>query len=247
MQIDPAHDPVLHRLLRELFDPQQLRQFLRDWGGYSIADQLPGEIASLEAVADVAIVLLRRNGMLDRSLFLALQRARPGQHALLSRLCEQCGCGPLDAASGADAIALPPVRTPDYVVQHTYESLRAQRDVAREFVNHFSLPKILMLAGGTGSAEKFTAILLEWLNSRAGELTYPPVRNAVQHLGLAITGLAAPDEGIRLITLLGTFLAAPQIEAHLTQVRAFAALSEVQLWELVLRELAPAPRALPQA
>lgn len=247
MAIDPAHDPALHCLLGELFDQQQLRRFIADWGGHSIARQLPGESVPLETLAHGAVVVLRRNGMLDRELFRELQRARPGQQALLSEVASKCGCGPLDAAGPDAVIAWPGVRTPDYVVQHTYESLRAQRDVAREFVNHFSLPKILMIAGGTGAPERFTSILLEWLNRRADELTYPPVRNAMQHLGLAITGLAAPDEGVRLMTLMATFLAAPQIEAHLTQVRSFAALSEVQLYELVLRELTPIMRALPQA
>lgn len=239
MHLDVSHDPLICQLFIELFDPMQLRQFVHDWVGGSISQQLPGDVVSLEALAHGAVVILRRNGVLDRNLFRELSRIRPGQHVLLQRIANQCGAGDLDlpTTEGSTFLAVPSVRTPDYVVQQAYESLRHQRDVVREFVHHFSLPKLLMATGGSGAADKFTVFVLSWLETRAGEIAFPPVRNALQNLGLAIAGLSSGDEGLRAVSTLATFLMGQQIDAHVRTVKSFAALTEVQLYELVLRDV----------
>lgn len=71
------------------------------------------------------------------------------------------------------------VRTPDYVVQQTYESMRRQRDILREFVNHFAPTRILLALQGSRSTDTFLASVQDWLGTRAAEITYPAVRGAV--------------------------------------------------------------------
>lgn len=68
----------LFRLLQSIFQPGELRRFLRHRSDYAVlCNELPGEEASLNTVADAAIQALGRHGLITRRLFDALVEERP--------------------------------------------------------------------------------------------------------------------------------------------------------------------------
>ncbi len=246
MQFSHAHDAKIAAMFMAMFTATELRQFIHEWVGGSIARQLPGEIVSLDVLARGAVAVLRRNNLLDRHLFDELLRVRPHQQSTMAELAEQCSSGALAVvAPDATALALPSHRTPDYVIQQTYESLRAQRDLVRVLVHHFS-PAQFVLSVDNASAERGPLNAVRaWMDAHAAQIAYPPVRQALQALGLAYAGLSARDEGIQMFSaIIITFLVSDPIKSHLRTVQQFAQLTEVQLYDLVLQEVGHEQRAL---
>lgn len=68
----------LFRLLQSIFQSGELRRFLRHRSDYAVlCNDLPGEEASFNTVADAAIQALGRHGFITRRLFDALLEERP--------------------------------------------------------------------------------------------------------------------------------------------------------------------------
>ncbi|MBZ5708830.1 protein kinase domain-containing protein [Nannocystis pusilla] len=81
---------VLRELLVSLFDPAELRCFLGECPeGAALRAGLPGESASLMMLADAAVKLLERHGLLDDAFFARLLAERPHRRDDITRVRSQ--------------------------------------------------------------------------------------------------------------------------------------------------------------
>lgn len=87
---------ALMDLLLSLFDEQELRTFVANRlpGGDRLASRLPGGPCTLEYLADQAVRVLERQGLITRELFGALLAAVPGRQVDIERVAATWGLFP---------------------------------------------------------------------------------------------------------------------------------------------------------
>jgi hypothetical protein len=77
----------LFQLLQSMFQPSELRRFLRHRADYALlCDALPGVEASFNALVDAAIQPLHRHGLITRRLFDELLKERPHRSVDVQRV-----------------------------------------------------------------------------------------------------------------------------------------------------------------
>lgn len=79
---------LLRNLLTTIFDEAELRGFLQDYGT-DLSGHLPGSSSSLVAVAEAAIAILERRGLLDSVFFERLLIERPRYTRVIEQVREQ--------------------------------------------------------------------------------------------------------------------------------------------------------------
>jgi len=229
---------LVQNLLLELFDASQLRKFVGDWGGRSIAHQIPPEVVSPEILAHGITLVLEKNGMLEEQLFVELYRERPNRKAIIDEVAKECGVAvPVEAdLSGAPKSIS--IRTPDYVVQHAYESLRAQRDLLRTFFQGpVSIHGIIENLRNAQDLALTMESIRAWIREHAGAFAFAPVRNALHQLGLLAAGMGAKDSTLQGITALAAMVLMPQLEGQLKGLARFASLTESEVYAMALQQL----------
>ncbi|MCB9762029.1 MAG: hypothetical protein H6739_19560 [Alphaproteobacteria bacterium] len=93
----PTPENALERLLAELFDPPDLRRFLRRHVGDEVVDVLPGARENKEEVTHQAVRRLKQRGEIDEAFFLALEHAFPKRAADLAEVAGHWGVSPSEA------------------------------------------------------------------------------------------------------------------------------------------------------
>lgn len=229
---------LIQSLLLELFEPPQLRKFIAEWGGRQIANQIPPEVVTAELLAHGVTMTLERNGMLDETLFVELYRERPRCKPEIERVAQEFG---VVIAGEASLVAVPGalvVRTPDYVIQNAYASLRSQRDLLRTFFQGpVSIHGAIEVFGRDQDLTPAIEAIRAWIREHAGAFSYAPVRNALHQLGLLAAGFAARDDGVKVLTMFAAMLLLPQLEGQLKSLARFAQLTESELYSMALQQL----------
>lgn len=219
----------LEELLAALFRPDQLRRFLALENGEKVARQLPGEHASAEAVTHEAVQVLARNGLIDEDLFAALLRERGMARDEITRVAEAHGLT-LRAAE-VQRVIEGPVTLSDRVIQDTYDDLREQQRIVRDFLSGpWARLNAARMRGDADQAgvEAAGAACRAWATEHYRKVTMPEVRQALEIL--RGTTLVNPLAG------LGEFLlAALTLEKWAPAIgvlERFGALSVADLWQL---------------
>lgn len=228
---------LIQSLFLDLFDPSQLRKFITEWGGRSIANQIPPEVVSPELLVHGITLTLERNGMLDETLFVELCRERPRCKSAIERVAQEFGIAvPSDTTLVATSGPLV-VRTPDYVIHNAYESLRRQRDLLRTFFQGpVSIHGIIEILGRDQDLTPAVEAIRAWVREHAGAFSFAPVRNALHQIGLLSAGLAARDPALKTLMVFAAALAIPQLEGHLKGLSRFAQLTESELYSMALQQ-----------
>jgi ABC-type glycerol-3-phosphate transport system permease component len=124
----------LEGLFQELMDAAELRRFVTNLYGKRVTSQLPGEGITHELLSHGVVTVLSRNGLIDREFFVELLGERPRMRTHILDVAAEFGVATLPV-EGPDNLPERVVRSPDYVVRDTYESLRRQRQLVRELIH----------------------------------------------------------------------------------------------------------------
>lgn len=233
--MNPTLSKRLESLFRDLMEPSELRRFIGNLFGRQITSQLP-EVATHELLAHGTVRVLDRNGLINEELFVELVSERPGQVSEIEAVARGFGLEVLTRGDLTPLLARP-VRTPDYVVRDTYESLRRQRTLLRELTHgdlHLGRFLGVALRGNEKELAQIPDRVAGWIDSHRHEFTIPQLSGPLEAVALGASTFAVdPEFGmIGLIAAVG--LGGDKVLAQLNQLYAFANLSDPQIYELTL-------------
>lgn len=226
----------LESLIRELMEPGEIRRFISNLFGRQITSQLPAE-ATHELLAHGTVTVLERNGLINEELFVELVSERPAQGKEIVAVAREFGLKGLARISqGVPLVS--GVRTPDYVVRDSYESLRRQRSLLRELTHgELHLGRIVG-AGLRGDADELAQLpqrVAVWIDSHRHEFTVPQLQAPLEAVALGASTFVLDPEVALIGVLVVVGLGGDRFVASLKQLTAFASLSDQQLYELTLK------------
>lgn len=174
---------LLEDLIAALFRPDQLRRFFALEFGEKVARQLPGENVSAETFHHEAVQLLVRNGLVDQDLFATLLRDRQGSRDEITRVADLFGV----TLSGAEVqrVVEGPVTLTDQVIKDTYDDLRMQQQIVRDFLSGpWARLNAARLSGDSDpeGAERAGAACRAWATEHYRKVTLPELRKALEVL-----------------------------------------------------------------
>lgn len=224
--------PDLEQLLANLFDAQGLRRFVANLFGSSLADQLPDVTTTKTNLVHACTVVMHRNGVVTEHLFAALIRERPQRK---SEIEEVAGGKALDPAISAPMKVSP--RTPDYVVKDTYDALRRDQELVREFLaKHMSLTRFIENLTSQ-NLEKLPEEVVSWVKKHAPQITNPRIRQALEGFGSVGASFKADANVGLTLAVLGLDPALKSIK----QLKEFAEMTNAQLHQLALQQVGMHP------
>lgn len=224
----PAHRD-LEALLSAVFRPDQLRRFLALEYGEKVARQLPGEHASAEAVTHEAVQVLARNRLIDQDLFAALLRERANARDEITQVAGAHGVQL--SAVVVQRVVEGPVTLSDRVIQDTYDDLREQQRIVRDFLSGpWARLNEARMRGDADRAgvEAAGAACRAWATEHYRKVTLPEVREALEIL--RGTTLVNPlGSGIELLL---TALTGEKWGPAIALLERFSALPPAELWQI---------------
>lgn len=231
--------PFLHKrlesLIRELMEPSEIRRFISNLFGRQITSQLP-ETATHELLAHGTVMVLERNGLINEELFVELVNERPAQGDEIQAVAREFGLAVQERLVRAGPVAHA-VRTPDYVVRDTYESLRKQRTLLRELTHgelHIVRFMGAALRGNDRDLAEMPLRVATWIDAHRHELTLDQLQAPLSAVQM-IASVFVQDPEVGMIGTLGAIgIGGDRFLAQLNQLFAFANLSDQQLYELTL-------------
>lgn len=228
----------LEGLFQELMDAAELRRFVTNLYGKRVTSQLPGEGITHELLSHGVVTVLSRNGLIDREFFVELLGERPRMRTHILDVAAEFGVATLPV-EGLDGLPERVVRSPDYVVRDTYESLRRQRQLVRELIHgELHLARLIGHAVRSDEAKlrEVPARVVKWIDAHRHELQLRELQGPIEGIYLAASVFAVSPE----LALLGSAAAIAFSRGEaLQQLTTFANLSDNDLYAhaLMLAEI----------
>lgn len=226
----------LELLFQDLMDSAELRRFVNNLFGRQITSQLPSE-ATHELLAHGTATVLQRNGLINDELFVELVNERPNMHSQIQAVAQEFGITSVPR-TGVDGIVLRPVRTPDYVVRDTYESLRRQSTLLRTLSHgEIHLSRLLGHAIRQNDAEiaGLPGRVVAWIDAHRHEITLAELKGPLEAVYVAASAFAVNPQVALLGSLAAVFVGGDKAIKSITQLVSFASLSEQELYKLALK------------
>ncbi|MDC0721529.1 hypothetical protein [Nannocystis bainbridge] len=223
----------LEGLFQEVMDSAELRRFVTNLYGKRVTSQLPGEGITHELLSHGVVTVLSRNGLIDREFFVELIGERPRMRPHIVDLAAEFGV-PALAVDGTDALPQRVVRSPDYVVRDSYESLRRQRQLVRELTHgELHLARLIGQAVRQDEAQlrEVPGRVVAWIDAHRHELTLRELQGPIEGIYIAFSVFTVSPE----VAVLGSLavLGFTRGEA-LQQLLSFVTLSDNDLYALAL-------------
>jgi len=228
-----VHLPSLERLLGELFNTQEVRRFVANQYGRSIADQLPEEGATKSYLAHVCAIVLDRNGVVGEQLFDALVEERPERREEIYNVAKGVSDTSVAVVHVDTTQTRVTPRTPDYVIKDSYDANRSDRDLVRDFLGkHISLTRLICSFSTENHLEIPTSIA-EWVRENCHKIKNRKIRQMLEQIG----SLGAAFRVELGAGFLATAVSLDPIIKNIAALQKFAALTDVEVHQLTLESI----------
>ncbi len=234
--MEPSHLKQLERLLCELMDAAEIRRFVAGLFGRSINSQLPAAEVSHGFLAHATVTVLERNGHINPELFRELMGERPQRSAEIQAVADEFGFAALPVLV-TGALPAVRVRTPDYVVRDTYESLRAQRARLRELTHgEIHLARLVGQAMSQDLAlQTLPSRVTAWIDAHRHEITLRELQSPLEGIYAASVMFTVDPQAAALGVIALLFFGGHAAIQAVQQLAAFSTLSDQNLYELALK------------
>lgn len=217
-------------------DADEIRRFVAGLFGRSINSQLPAAEVSHGFLAHATVTVLERNGHINPELFRELMGERPQRSAEIQAVADEFGFAALPVLV-TGALPAVRVRTPDYVVRDTYESLRSQRARLRELTHgEIHLARLVGQAMSQDLAlQTLPSRVTAWIDAHRHEITLRELQGPLEGIYAASVMFTVDPQAAALGVIALLFFGGHAAIQAVQQLAAFSTLSDQNLYELALK------------